>query len=294
MFPGLLVLILAANSASIPSPVKRVVPNFRDLTIKRRITEGVGSPREMDLFLKGARSRIENRLPIRMPSIPLLNNVPSTNDPLTFMSGSISQCDLRTHYLLRPPFKTYIKQTDPEREREPDEISPLARMSERHPDGPNVNVTVETIDTGERRQMGSYEARRVTTTITVAPGRKARTRPARVEIDGLYLDLQGMSCLERSTPEQPPALTKMVLKIVRNGDHPTIKELGTARRGFPAEEKSTRKQDENVIVDKVELLEFSEQTLDPSLFEPPADYTQQAPGQHPVPGERLNLKNRQR
>jgi len=275
MFRTPLILLLAAVATAAPTPRKRIVPNFRDLKVKTRIIEGVAPPRETTWFLKGPRSRVENRI----PSMRLLGRGSDPANVPVPMSVGISQCDLRTQYLLRPMWKTYIKQTATDRERPPDEISPLKQLMERNARGPEVTITVDSVDTGERRQMGSYEARRVTTTIVVEPSKRAATKPGSTEIDGWYIDLQGLSCWERDTQELPPQVGRIVMEAVRNNDHVIMKQLGTAQRGFTVEEKSTRKEGGNVIVGKVELLEFSEQPLDPSLFEPPADYTARAPGQ---------------
>lgn len=64
-------------------------------------------------------------------------------------------------------------------------------LSEPNETGPEVVVTVDTEDTGERRQMGSFDARRVRTSITVEPSKGAAAKPGTVEIDGWYIDLFG-------------------------------------------------------------------------------------------------------
>ncbi|HUM05260.1 MAG TPA: hypothetical protein VLT90_07355 [Terriglobales bacterium] len=203
------------------------------------------------------------------------------------MSIGIQQCDLRTVYRLHPFMKSYIKMTVPERQRErpQDEIPPLEQLQMRNLNGPDVTITVDAVDTGDRRQMGSYEARRVKTTITVEPSKRATTKPGTMQVDGWYLDLKGVACFERDT-QQPVDVNKIVFEVVRNHDHPIVRLLGNAPSGFAVEQNSTRKEGGNVILGKIELLEFSEQPLDPSLFEPPPDYTQHTPGQGP-PGQRV-------
>ncbi len=276
-----LVLTLVASAAT---PRKWIVPDFRDLTIKTRITEGLTPPRETTWFLKGPRSRFENRV----PSLHLLGKGPrpghrplgraSQVDASGFTSAFISQCDLRTVYHLQPFWKTYVKMTVPERNHPLVMSSPLQQMLERNPRGPDVTITVDTVDTGERRQMGSYEARHVKTTVTVEPSNGAATKPGKAEVDGWYLDLRGLSCMEQDTPAMPQ-VSRIMFEVVRNNDHPVLKLLGTAPTGFAVEEKSRRREGGNAIVSQVELLEFSEASVDPSLFEPPPDYTPRKPGQ---------------
>lgn len=278
MFRASLLLLLSFAAPAAGQP-KWVVPNFRDLKITTRRTEGVASPRETTWFLKGARSRVENGLPsqrvfVRPPGQETASK-PAAVGP---MSIGIMQCDLRTVYRLHPMLKSYIKMTVPERQHAQDETPPLEQLQKRNPSGPDVVITVDTVDTGERRQIGSYQARRVKTSITVEPSKRAITRPGRTEVDGWYLDLKGASCSERDT-QQPPELNRIVFEVVRNNDHPTVKQLGSAQTGYAVEQNSTRTEGGNVILGKIELLEFSEQTLDQSLFEPPTDYLQRAPGE---------------
>lgn len=274
--PLVLLLSLTASAANHPD---WVTPNFHDLKIKTRTTEGLASPRETTWFLKGARTRVESGSTMRLLGRPGPDpgSKPATTEP---MSVGIQQCDLRTVYRLHPFLKSYVKMTVPERRHPEEEVSPLEQMQKRNSTGPDVTITVATVDTGERRQMGNYEARRVKTTITVEPGKRATTKPGKTEVDGWYLDLKGMGCSIRDT-QQIPEVNKVVFEVVRNNDHPTVKQLGAAQTGFAVEETSTRKEGGNVILGRIELLEFSEQPLDPSLFEPPPDYTQRTPGQAP-------------
>jgi len=143
-----------------------------------------------------------------------------------------------------------------------------ARAEQANNANPEVLITIDSNDTGEVREMGSYEAHRIKTKITVKPSKGASIAPSKTFIDGWYIDLPGLSCRDSLTP----------LQELGPGFFPTlrtnrvIKYKGDARRGFAVEETSKRKQSGNVIIDKTELLEFSEKPLDPSLFEPPPDF----------------------
>src|SRR5262245_47840717 len=60
--------------------------------------------------------------------------------------------------------------------------------------GANVKITINTVDTGERRQVGSYSSRHVIRTITTDPISGASTRPGESVEDGWYIDLPPAGC----------------------------------------------------------------------------------------------------
>jgi hypothetical protein len=163
MFPLSLILLFAASTIAVPPISKFVVPNFKDLTIKTRTTFGMSGPSVAISYFKGARQRSEHR-PERLRIVPPY-------------SATIMQCDLKTEYLLNDNAKTYRKSSWGGRQGHP-------FLREPNETGPDVVVTVDTEDTGERRQMGSFDARRVKTFITVEPGKGAAAKPGKVEIDG--------------------------------------------------------------------------------------------------------------
>src|SRR4029077_7677767 len=125
----------------------------------------------------------------------------------------------------------------------------------------------------ERRGIGTYEARRIKTTITVEPSKGAATKPGKAEIDGWYLDLPGLHCRADSAGEdRPPVMDWIILVRAGAHDHVIFKNHGVAPRGLVLEQTATQRQAGNVIVNKTELLEVSDQPLDEALFEVPSDY----------------------
>jgi hypothetical protein len=57
-----------------------------------------------------------------------------------------------------------------------------------------VRNTIKTVDTGERRQVGSSSARHLITTITTDPSPGASTRPSESVADGWHIDLPPTGC----------------------------------------------------------------------------------------------------
>jgi hypothetical protein len=240
------VLILAA-SVGLP---KFVVPNFPDLTIKTRRTSGDWLSQINTLYLKGARQWTET-VTEKVPRADAINWV------------HIVQCDEKRTFILNERDRLYSSseiEDWSERLRKARPVS-LPRMS-----GAEVTMTIDSVDTGERRQFEHYIARHVRAKIRIEPSPDASTPASEEESDGWYIDLPGFGCEDR---------TSSGFAWLRSGqDRFQIKWLGKAPRGYPIEETSVRTEAGKKTVSKVELLEISEAPLNPSLFELPVGYRQ--------------------
>jgi hypothetical protein len=229
-----------------------VVPNFPDLTVKTRTTGEPDSRMGTVLttwFFKGARQRGETRIGDQHAGYPY-----------------IMQCDQRVQYSLNLADKTYVS-----RPLDLDELrKEFPPKPERQPaaDAGEFTVTTDSVDTGERRKVGSYEARHVKTTITAEPSPGAHGKASKTVVDGWYIDLVGMNCRDGS--EQGMA---WIAPWSGHSDRMIFKQIGKARRGLPIEETRTRTEADHTFVSKTELVEISEAPLDPSLFEIPAGFT---------------------
>jgi len=243
---GLLCVLLL--TAPLPLP-KLVVPNFPDLTIKTRRTDGNRYSDAVTLYLKGARQRREH----------VMQNAGNSINGVT-----IVQCDKKLRLDLDDKDKTYasfpvedwatrVKRARP---------VPQQEMS-----GADVTVIIDSVDTGERRTMGSYELRHLKTTTKVEPSPEAVMQPSVTEVDGWYIDLPGLSCHESGGVG-----FGYLAATSGKRDRVQIKRLGTASRGYAIEKTTRRTEAGRTTISKVELPEFSEVPLDASLFELPADY----------------------
>jgi hypothetical protein len=243
--------------ASLPSLPRLVVPNSPDLMIKTRRT-GDSSTTIETLYLKGARQRRE-----------------SSTERAAFSRSvrhefvQISQCDERQRISLEPLAKTYVQFPIEDWSERMKRAQPIDQGEV----GPDVMVTINSVDTGERKMFGSYEARHVKTTTRVEPSPGAST-PARIEeVDGWYIDLPGLGCEER--PSGVGFLTSYFQAAGQplRRDRIQIKRLGTAPRGFAVAEKTTRNEAGKTITGQLELIELSEAPLDAGLFTLPAGYS---------------------
>lgn len=246
-------LVLLAVLATIPARPTDATPDFPDLTIKTRSTMAGDHKVITTWYFKGPRMRSDLRDPDSTSPVALTN---------------IYQCDQGVRILFDQSSKTYHwVPADPTKlQRTPSAVPEIPQS------GGEVTVTTDSVDTGERRTVGSYQARRVKTTITAEPGPEAVSRKSTTEIDGWYLDLPGMYCQDASKQ-------KMGWSMAWSGrrDRVLFKRLGTAPRGFVLEETTTKTEGERVIVTKIEMVEISEKALDESLFEVPAGYSPAPP-----------------
>lgn len=282
-----LLLLQAAASAPMPAAApqqgvapKFVVPNYSELKLKIRETRGLQMPSTSVWYFKGARQRVEHWFgPHGLhPTGDLQLDRRLLGRVERPLSVQISQCDQNTAYHLLPMEKAYRTFPIHFPERPPRKYPQLERVVPSS--GPDVNITIDSQDTGERRQIAGYEARRVKTTITVEPSKGAKTKPSKVDIDAWYLDLPAIACREIPTTEDvPPGMAPFILPGPGLYDHKIYKRIGIAPHGFVIEQTVTRTKARNIEVDKTELLEVSEKPLDDSLFEPPANFRALEPGQ---------------
>jgi hypothetical protein len=141
--------------------------------------------------------------------------------------------------------------------------------------GADVKITIKTVDTGERRQMGSYSARHVVTTTTTDPGPGANTRFSESVEDGWYIDVPPLGCWDAGNGH---LLSGSVVRPSGVPDRINVEFRGASRRGFPIE-ATTRRRGTHApsITTIVKLIEFSEAVLDRSLFDAPAGYRSAVP-----------------
>jgi hypothetical protein len=241
------VLILAAL-VELP---KFIVPNHPDLTIKTRRTSGDGSQVD-SLYLKGARQRTETV--VEKP----------TREAAHW--AVIRQCDEKRLLNLNQRDKIYVSSKIEDWSERSRKASPVALARS----GAEVMMTIDSIDSGERRQFQHYSARHVIVKIRIEPGPGASTPPSVEETDGWYIDLPGFGCQEQGLS----GFARLSVSSGNRQDRFQVKWLGKAPRGYPIEETSVITGPENKTMSKIELLEISEAPLNPSIFELPAGYRQ--------------------
>jgi hypothetical protein len=267
---SLLPLLMAQSAV----PARFVVAKAPDLMIKTRHTvdhDDTDVVTEV-LYLKGARQRRE--VTSEGPA-PRLTPGYGTNARQTHTSISISRCDERRSLMLHPAAKTYVYQAIhdstaviPPRSSAAPQPPPVRGVAREAAPGSTLTITFDAVDTGERRQYGSYVARRVISTRTTEPGPNVVNHPATVRReDGWYIDVPPPDCIEWAGSH-----TASLFVASSPADTVQFKHRGTARRGYPIAVTDRMTGGRRDSVRTIELIEISDAPLDDALFAPPPDY----------------------
>lgn len=225
-----------------------------DVKIKIKNTSG-GQSYEQTTYIKGKRERTE-----------------MTMSPV----ATVQQCDMRRTLEISAPSKTYKVDgwADDNNTSQPasDKLNPQTPSAQRK--GGLVTTTITTKDTGERKQMFGYTARHlIITMVTESTPDACAPSKTKMEIDGWYIDAAfAFNCgAERYKNWQPPQSRPDCR------DRYETKQLGaTAKQGYAVWMKTTMFNDNGEVahVSTLEVVELSQATLDASLFDVPAGYTE--------------------
>jgi hypothetical protein len=269
-------LLLAAATSVLPvcalgqlkSFPNFVVPDVRDVTITtRRTIDLPNSTVETEtLFLKRAWQRREQLL-----QFPPTVAASAAQPPVW-----ITRCDERRTLALNPATRTFASSPI-------EDVVENARGGRRAAThgppvaatGANVTMTIDAVDTRERRQVGPFLARHVITTTTTEADPGANARAGNSVQDGWYIDLPPAECWDWGAD---PTLFAFFVRAGSQPDRVHVARRGTARRGFPIEE--TLRSDDGSPASRVTLIEISEKRLDETLFTVPAGYRSALPRLH--------------
>jgi hypothetical protein len=227
-----------------------------DTTVKIRQTSG-GQTYENATYIKGKRQRSES----------------NGGQMIT-----VVQCDLRRNLMIMPATQTYMIQPYDQPSTQPSNSSAVGATQNARPPlqgttkGGVVTSTVTTRDTGERKQMFGYTARHIITSMVMDSSPDACSPvKMKMEIDGWYIDAAfALDCDLGSSyvPHRPQASAGGCR------DRYESKQIGVAKKGFPVWEKTTMfgPNGAESFSTLNEVTEFSQATLDASLFDIPAGY----------------------
>ena len=226
-----------------------------------KIRQRIGPTAETVLYIKGPRMRSEM----------------GGNSGMT----TIVQCDLRRSLTIFEKTKTYmITPTDGagasvaggDGDGGGTSTNPSAAAAPTPQRGGVVNVTQTITDTGERKQMFGFTARRIKTSLVKTASPDACDKDLKVETDGWYIDFQyAFEC-----PSQTPKQQSVPVRPQRPGckDEVRTKTIGSAKLGFPLLMTTTIYQpDGKTTTSTQEVIELSREPLSAALFEAPEGYT---------------------
>jgi hypothetical protein len=227
-----------------------------DVKIKTRNT-AAGQTSEGTTYIKGKRQRTEQ------------------NET----SVTITQCDLRRNVQLGVPTKTYFVMPFAQSADAASSSSSTGGAAKASPATPIrrggiVTSTFTSTDTGERKKMFGYMARRIKTSIQTESSPDAcQVTRSRMETDGWYIDAQfALDC------DYGIAANSYVPPTPAGGcrDEYRTKQIGVAKLGYPVSVTTTIFDDKGQASFTVsqEVVEITNAVLDSALFEVPADYRQ--------------------
>ena len=219
-----------------------------DVKIKSRSSFGGQQGSESTVYIKGKRQRME--MPGEM--------------------ASITQCDLRRTLQLSGATKTYTISLFDDGTDAAAETRPASARTEPVRKGGIVTTTMTITDTGERKQMFGYTARRLKTSmVTESSPDACNKQKSRMETDGWYVDLNvEFDCYEKGATAYVPQ------QAGGCRDEYRMKQAGTGRTGYPVHVTTTiyGEDGSQPVTMTQEVLEISKATLDAALFEIPEGY----------------------
>jgi hypothetical protein len=254
-----------ARAAEAADDPKFIVPDVSDLTIKTRETVDLpqSTVRISTLYFKGAWQRRELHLtfPSAVPGHPTMRHI------------AITRCDERRSIEVNDDARLYARSAIDFIGKDVYWVrSRWRRRTEPATFGAEVKIIINTVDTGERRQVGSYSTRHIITTATTNPTPGANTRPSESVEDGWHIDLPSAGCWDIGDGHALLA-TGYVAGPGGVPDRVNVEFRGSGRRGFTIEGTSRRSSEGRpAMTTTVKLIELSDAVLDKSLFDVPAGY----------------------
>jgi hypothetical protein len=235
LYASMMLLCLAASASA-------------DIKIKSRSSFGGQQGPETTTYIKGKRQRAE------MPG----------------QMATVTQCDLGRTVQLNGTTKTYLVSPFDDGAAAQTAPSAASRTQAAARRGGVITTTVTSTDTGERKQMFGYTARRIKTSmVTESSPDSCSPQKMRMESDGWYIDLNvGFDCYERSA-----SAYRYPAQAGGCQDTHRMKQVGAARAGYPVHVTTTMFDESGrQTTFTQEVIEISKAVLDAALFEVPSDY----------------------
>lgn len=256
------ILLLAVSVVAVIVSAQRrpdEKPISGDFRITLRTSLG-GQSTQSTTMIKGARERNETSMNAGGFSINTVN---------------ITQCDMRRTIQINDRAHKYLitpMDTDsPSGEAETGSTGAPAGAGSRR--GGVVTLSMNTIDTGERKEMFGFTARHLKrTTMMESSADACNQQRMKIETDGWYINLEyGLSC-----PANRPPQTGRGAAPAGCRDRFVYRNTGPTNLGYPLQETTTMYGADGTATYTMtkEVIDLSRQTLDAALFDIPAGYTE--------------------
>ena len=221
-----------------------------------------GQEMQSTTMIKGMRERSETSM--NMPGMPAGMG----------SQTSITQCDLKRTIQISDRARKYMitpMDTDSGESISSGDMGPSTSGGPRR--GGVVTMTINTVDTGERKEMFGFTARHLKQTMMSqsSPDACAQNN-MKMERDGWYINLEyGLNC----GSERPPQMGRTTAPQGCR-DRYQFKHTGPANLGFPLIETTTIHGTDGSVMTTMtkEVIELSRQPIEAALFDVPAGYTE--------------------
>jgi hypothetical protein len=236
-----------------PEVDKPLAGDFK-ITFKQSVS---GQTMQSTTMIKGQRERSESSI---------------NAGAYTMNTVNITQCDMKRTIQINDRARKYLITPMDDGTSSGSASTGAPRTGAPATRGGVVTMTVNAVDTGERKEMMGFTARRFkrTTMMESSPDACAQTK-MKIETDGWYINLEyGLSCPSNQSSSSATTTTTGCR------DRYVYKTTGPAHIGFPLQETTTMYGADGSVTMTMtkEVVEISRQPLDAALFDIPAGYTQ--------------------
>ena len=236
-----------------PATEKPLAGDFK-ITFKQTVS---GQTMQSTTMIKGQRERSETSV---------------STGAYTMNTVNITQCDMKRTIQVNDRARKYLITPMDDGSSSSGTSTAAPRPAAPATRGGVVTMTVNTVDTGERKEMMGFTARRFkrTTMMESSPDSCAETK-MKIETDGWYINLEyGLSC-----PSNRASSTAMTTSSGCR-DRYVYKTTGPSHIGFPLQETTTMYGADGSVTMTMtkEVVDISREPLDNALFDIPAGYSE--------------------
>ncbi|HYT48771.1 MAG TPA: hypothetical protein VEL78_00165 [Pyrinomonadaceae bacterium] len=262
LFTAILFAISAITAISFAQRTRDEKPISGDFKITFKQNMG-GQEMQSTTMIKGLRER--NETSMNMAGMPAGMNMGQV---------TITECDLKRTIQINDRARKYMivpMETDSGEGVSSADMGPSTSGGSRR--GGVVTMTINTVDTGERKEMFGFTARHLKQTMMSQSSPDAcQQQNMKIERDGWYINLEyGLNC----GSERPPQMGRTTAPQGCR-DRYQFKHTGPSNLGFPLIETTTIYGTEGSAMTTMtkEVVELSRQPLDAAIFDVPAGYTE--------------------
>jgi hypothetical protein len=247
-------MVSAITSAQRTGPDKPITGDFK-ITYRTTVS---GNSMQSTTMIKGRRERSETTV---------------NAGAYTMNTVSITQCDMRRTIQINDRARKYLIAPMDDGSSNTNTSTGAPGTGAPATRGGVVTMTVNTVDTGERKEIMGFTARHLKrTTIMESSPDACSQQKMKIETDGWYINLEyGLNCPNNRGSDWASTTSSGGCR-----DRYVYKTTGSAYAGYPLQETTTMYGADGsaTMTMTKEVVEISRQPLDAALFDIPAGYSE--------------------